>query len=199
MNTRSTLGRHRLTALLGVALVAAALVGAVFLIGQQSLAAAAAPSAASLTEADGVIRVEGEVSMFDETPAVTNLDAELLTAVREAATVAAEDGVDMHVNSGWRSAAYQQVLRQDAVDQYGSEEEAARWVATPENSEHVSGDAVDLGPLAAQDWLSRRGAEFGLCQIYANERWHFELRPAAVANGCPLMYDDPTADPRTQR
>ena len=199
MNTRSTLGRHRLTALLGVALVAAALVGAVFLIGQQSLAAAAAPSAASLTEADGVIRVEGEVSVFDETPAVTNLDAELRTAVRAAATVAAEDGVDMHVNSGWRSAAYQQVLRQDAVDQYGSEEEAARWVATPENSEHVSGDAVDLGPLAAQDWLSRRGAEFGLCQIYANERWHFELRPAAVANGCPLMYDDPTADPRTQR
>ncbi|KQZ23567.1 M15 family metallopeptidase [Microbacterium sp. Root553] len=199
MNTRSTLGRHRLTALLGVALVAAALVGAVFLIGQQSLAAAAAPSAASLTEADGVIRAEGEVSVFDETPAVTNLDADLLTAVRAAATVAATDGVDMHVNSGWRSAAYQQVLRQDAVDQYGSEEEAARWVATPENSEHVSGDAVDLGPLAAQDWLSRRGAEFGLCQIYANERWHFELRPAAVANGCPLMYDDPTADPRTQR
>ena len=199
MNTRSTLGRHRLTALLGVALVAAALVGAVFLIGQQSLAAAAAPSAASLTEADGVIRVEGEVSVFDETPAVTNLDADLLTAVRSAATVAAEDGVDMHVNSGWRSSAYQQVLRQDAVDQYGSEEEAARWVATPENSEHVSGDAVDLGPLAAQDWLAQRGAEFGLCQIYANERWHFELRPAAVANGCPLMYDDPTADPRTQR
>lgn len=199
MNTRSTLGRHRLTALLGVTLVAAALAGAVFLIGQQSLAAAAAPTAASLTEADGVIRVEGEVSVFDETPAVTNLDADLLTAVRAAATVAAEDGVDMHVNSGWRSAAYQQVLRQDAVDQYGSEEEAARWVATPENSEHVSGDAVDLGPLAAQDWLSRRGAEFGLCQIYANERWHFELRPAAVANGCPLMYDDPTADPRTQR
>ena len=198
MNTRSNLGRHRLTALLGVALVAAALVGAVFLIGQQSLAAAAAPSAASLTEADGVIRVEGEVSVFDETPAVTNLDAELLTAVREAATVAAEDGVDMHVNSGWRSAAYQQVLRQEAVDQYGSEEEAARWVATPENSEHVSGDAVDLGPLTAQDWLAQRGAEFGLCQIYANERWHFELRPAAVANGCPLMYDDPTADPRTQ-
>ena len=89
--------------------------------------------------------------------------------------------------------------RQDAVAEYGSEEEAARWVATPENSEHVSGDAIDLGPLTAQDWLAQHGDEFGLCQIYANERWHFELRPAAVANGCPLMYDDPTADPRTQR
>ncbi|KAA0961782.1 M15 family metallopeptidase [Microbacterium sp. ANT_H45B] len=201
MNTRSTLGRHRLTALLGVALVAAALVGAVFLIGQQSLdSASAAPqlSADSLTDADGVIREEDAVSVFDEVPAVTNLDPALLAAVRTAASAAELDGVRMQVNSGWRSAAYQQVLRQDAVVEYGSEEEAARWVAPPENSEHVSGDAVDLGPLPAQDWLARRGAEFGLCQIYANERWHFELRPAAVANGCPLMYDDPTADPRTQ-
>ncbi|MGN7949112.1 M15 family metallopeptidase [Microbacterium sp. 22215] len=202
MNTRTTLRRRRLTALIGTALLAAAITGSVVLIGQQSLASASVPptlSASSLTEADGVIRDEGAVSVFDETPAVTNLDSDLLAAVRSAATAAEADGVRVHVNSGWRSAAYQQVLRQNAVAEYGSEEEAARWVATPENSEHVSGDAVDLGPVAAQDWLSRNGAEFGLCQIYANERWHFELRPAAVANGCPLMYDDPTADPRTQR
>jgi len=202
MNTRTTLRRRRLTALIGAALLAAAITGSVVLIGQQSLASASVPptfSASSLTEADGVIRDEGAVSVFDETPAVTNLDSDLLAAVRSAATAAEADGVRVHVNSGWRSAAYQQVLRQDAVAEYGSEEEAARWVATPENSEHVSGDAVDLGPVAAQDWLSRNGDEFGLCQIYANERWHFELRPAAVANGCPLMYDDPTADPRTQR
>lgn len=202
MNTRSALPRRRLTATIGVVLLAAALAGSVVLIGQQSLAAASSPSsvsASSLTEADGVIRDEGAVSIFDDTPAVTNLDSDLLAAVRAAATAAEDDGVRMHVNSGWRSAAYQQVLRQDAVIEYGSEEEAARWVATPENSEHVSGDAVDLGPVAAQDWLARHGADFGLCQIYANERWHFELRPAAVANGCPLMYDDPTTDPRTQR
>ena len=202
MNTRTALSRRRLTAIIGVALLAAAITGSVVLIGQQSLASASvAPqlSAASLTESDGVIREEGAVSVFDEVPAVTNLDSDLLSAVRSAAAAAEADGVRVHVNSGWRSAAYQQVLRQDAVVEYGSEEEAARWVATPENSEHVSGDAVDLGPVDAQDWLSRNGAEFGLCQIYANERWHFELRPAAVANGCPLMYDDPTADPRTQR
>ncbi|KQQ66783.1 M15 family metallopeptidase [Microbacterium sp. Leaf320] len=202
MNTRTAPSRRRLTAIIGVALLAAAITGSAVMIGQQSLASASvAPqlSAASLTESDGVIRDEGAVSVFDEVPAVTNLDADLLAAVRSAATAAELDGVRVHVNSGWRSAAYQQVLRQDAVIEYGSAEEAARWVATPENSEHVSGDAVDLGPVAAQDWLSRNGAEFGLCQIYANERWHFELRPAAVANGCPLMYDDPTAEPRTQR
>lgn len=202
MNTRTALRQRRLTAIIGVALLAAAITGSVVLIGQQSLASASVPptvSPASLTEADGIIRDEGAVSVFDETPAVTNLDSDLLAAVRAAATAAERDGVRMHVNSGWRSAEYQQVLRQDAVVEYGSEEEAARWVATPENSEHVSGDAIDLGPLTAQDWLAQRGDEFGLCQIYANERWHFELRPAAVANGCPLMYDDPTADPRTQR
>jgi len=201
MNTRTTLTRRRIAVLLGSALLAAAILGSAVLIGQQSSSPASAStvSASSLTEADGLIRHEGDVSVFDETPAVTNLDADLLTALRAAATAADADGVRMHVNSGWRSSAYQQVLRQDAVAEYGSDEEAARWVATPEKSEHVSGDAVDLGPLAAQDWMSRHGAEFGLCQIYANERWHFELRPAAVANGCPLMYDDPTTDPRTQR
>ena len=182
--------------------IAAAITGSVVLIGQQSLASASVPPSvppSSITEADGLIRDEGAVSVFDETSAVTNLDSDLLAAVRAAATAAEDDGVRVHVNSGWRSADYQQVLRQEAIAEYGSEQEAARWVATPENSEHVSGDAVDLGPVAAQDWLSRHGSDFGLCQIYENERWHFELRPAAVANGCPLMYADPTADPRTQR
>lgn len=200
MNSRTIL-RPRAT-VAGVVILAAAALGTAALIGQQSLAAAsvsAVVQADALTEADGIIRVEGAVTVFDETPAVTNLDSDLLAAVRSAAAAAAHDGVRMHVNSGWRSEAYQQMLRQEAVERYGSAEEAARWVATPEHSEHVSGDAIDLGPVAAQDWLARHGDDFGLCQIYANERWHFELRPSAVANGCPLMYEDPTADPRVQR
>lgn len=204
MNAPLALRRRRLVATAGAVLLAVAVAASLAVIGQNPLASAAttaSPALASgpVTEADGLIRHEGDVTVFDDVPAVANLDSALLAAVRAAATAAEEDGVRMHVNSGWRSAAYQEQLRRDAVAQYGSEEEAARWVATPENSEHVSGDAIDLGPVAAQDWLSRNGARFGLCQIYANERWHFELRPAAVANGCPLMYDDPTTDPRTQR
>ena len=35
------------------------------------------------------------------------------------------------VNSGWRSPEYQDQLLRDAVSKYGSEAEAARWVATP--------------------------------------------------------------------
>nr|WP_314842015.1 M15 family metallopeptidase [uncultured Microbacterium sp.] len=204
MNTRSAPHPHRLLLTgLVAALLAAIVIGSVVLIGQLSPAASASGPFADtrsfeIDETDGVIREEDAVSVFDEVPAVANLDSDLLAAVRAAAAAAEDDGVRMQVNSGWRSPEYQQMLQRDAVEEYGSEQEAARWVASPENSGHVSGDAVDLGPLAAQDWLAQRGAEFGLCQIYANERWHFELRPAAVANGCPLMYDDPTADPRTQ-
>jgi D-alanyl-D-alanine carboxypeptidase len=72
-------------------------------------------------------------------------------------------------------------------------------VATGTTSAHVSGDAVDIGPAGATQWLSERGAAYGLCQIYGNEPWHYELRPEAIGNGCPPMYADPTHDPRMQR
>jgi len=123
----------------------------------------------------------------------------LLGALRRAATDARGGGVDFVVNSGWRSPAYEEQLRQEAIAKYGSEAEAARWVATATTSAHVSGDAVDLGPAAAAAWLAAHGARYGLCQIYRNEPWHYELRPAAGDHGCPAMYADPTQDPRMQR
>jgi zinc D-Ala-D-Ala carboxypeptidase len=141
---------------------------------------------------------DGATVFDDETPGVANLDHDLLGALRQAATDAADDGVEFVVNSGWRSPEYQEQLLLDAVSEYGSEEEAARWVATPETSPHVSGDAVDVGPSDATAWLSEQGAEYGLCQIYGNEPWHYELRPEAIDHGCPPMYADPTQDPRMQ-
>lgn len=150
-----------------------------------------------MTVDDGV--VPGGVTVFDsEYPAVANLDPELLSALRQAARAAAGDGVEVFVTSGWRSPAYQDQLLREAVSEYGSAEEAARWVATAETSLHVSGDAVDLGPSAAMAWLSEHGAEHGLCQTYGNEPWHYELRPDAVDRGCPSPYADPTQDPRLQ-
>ncbi len=72
-------------------------------------------------------------------------------------------------------------------------------MATPTTSAHVSGDAVDIGPFDATAWLSEHGAKYGLCQIYRNESWHYELRPKAIDHGCPPMYADPTHDPRMQQ
>ena len=152
----------------------------------------------ALDEADGAIP-DGAAVFDDEVPGVANLDPALLGALRQAATDAADDGIEFSVNSGWRSPAYQDQLRREAVLQYGSEAEAARWVATADTSAHVSGDAVDIGPSAAMAWLSEHGARYGLCQIYRNEPWHYELRPEAVDHGCPRMYADPSQDPRMQQ
>ncbi|MEC3980832.1 M15 family metallopeptidase [Amycolatopsis sp. H20-H5] len=141
--------------------------------------------------------VPDPVTVFhDAIPAVTNLDPALLAALRRAAADAADDGVEFAVNGGWRSPEYQEQLFREAISKYGTEEEAARWVATPDTSAHVSGDAVDIGPADARAWLAEHGAGYGLCQIYRNEPWHYELRPEAVDGGRPPLYADPTHDPR---
>jgi LAS superfamily LD-carboxypeptidase LdcB len=151
------------------------------------------PGAPPRAAPERATRLDGEI------PGVANLDADLLRALRRAARDAAADGVQLVVDSGRRSRQRQEQLLRDAIAKYGSEAEARRWVATPETSAHVSGDAVDIGPSGAAAWLSGHGAAYGLCQIYANEPWHFELRPEAGEHGCPAMYADPTQDPRMQQ
>ena len=150
---------------------------------------------AAFGEAGGAVP-KGTTVFDNGVPGVARLEPQLLDALRRAASDAASDGVEFLVDSGWRSPAYQERLLREAVAKYGSEQEAARWVATPETSAHVSGEAVDIGPSSAAAWLSEHGAAYGLCQIYGNEPWHFELRPEAPARGCPPMYADPTHDPR---
>jgi D-alanyl-D-alanine carboxypeptidase len=178
--------------------------------GSASSTASSRPTAASpvgvprredrraLGEADGALP-SGTTVFDDEVPGVANLDPALLGALRRAATQAANDGVKFVVDSGWRSPGYQERLLRAAIAKYGSEAQATRWVATPNTSAHVSGDAVDIGPSGGAAWLSEHGAEYGLCRIYANEPWHYELRPDAGDHGCPAAYADPTHDPRMQR
>ena len=114
------------------------------------------------------------------------LDPLLLKAIQDATQAAAAQGVDMTLTSGWRSRGFQQRLFDDAVRQYGSVDIARQFVASPEVSKHVTGEAVDIAGEGASDWLIKNGAQFGLCQIYANENWHFEL--AVDANGtCPPL------------
>jgi len=152
----------------------------------------------ALGEADGAVP-DGTTVFDDEIPGVARLDPDLLGALRQAATAAAYDGVEFFVDSGWRSPEYHDQLLREAFSTYGSEEEAARWVATADTSPHLSGDAIDIGPFDATAWLSEHGAKYGLCQIYSNESWHYELRPEAIDHGCPPMYADPTHDPRMQQ
>ncbi|MFE6996076.1 M15 family metallopeptidase [Microbacterium sp. NPDC057659] len=156
----------------------------------------APPAAAASAASEGA---DEKVSPFDDrNPSITKLDPELRGALREAATAARREGYEMVVNSGWRTPQRQEQLLVEAISTYGSREEAAKWVAPAEKSSHVHGEAVDVGDLDAAIWLGQNGAEFGLCQTYANERWHFEYRASAPQDGCPEAYPDPTYDPRLQ-
>lgn len=142
---------------------------------------------------DGYIADGESLSPFDiNYPAVGNLNPDLLAAVQSAASDAVRDDVEIRINSGWRSARYQQGLLDDAIVTYGSVDEARKWVNTPEQSTHVTGNAVDIGPTDADSWLSQYGYEYGLCQTYANEIWHFELA-TAPGGACPPQISDALA------
>jgi hypothetical protein len=172
---------------LGICL-AALLAALAAVLVNTTVSAAVAPFAPSAE--DGLIP-EGAVVTFadDDVTAIARLHPDLLAAMRRAEADAASDGLAFQVTSGWRSARYQQWIFEEAVEQHGSEAVARELVATPDRSRHVTGDAVDIGPIDAQFWLIDNGSRYGICQTYANERWHFELatEPGGV---CPEMRAD---------
>lgn len=188
--------RRRLALLTIAAAIAVALTVLAALLAASTASSFAAGVAAHApfapAEADGMIPAESPLTVDDERhPAMTGLDDELRGALRSAQTAAADDGIVFDVTSGWRSADYQRWLLGDAIRTYGTEAIARQYVASPEGSSHVTGDAVDIGSLDAQLWIIEHGREWGLCQTYANERWHFEK--ATDAGGeCP----EPMADAR---
>ncbi|MFC9752582.1 M15 family metallopeptidase [Streptomyces sp. NPDC056921] len=138
----------------------------------------------------GDIPPDRELTPFDTGyPAIDRLDKNLLKAVQKAARDARGDGIEFRVTSGWRSREHQQRLLDEGIQKYGSAKKARQFVNTPEKSTHVSGKAVDIGPTDADDWLIRNGADYGLCQVYNNEMWHFELLTSPGGH-CPTPRTD---------
>ncbi|AND17651.1 hypothetical protein C5C18_09580 [Rathayibacter tritici] len=183
-------GRAIASALVALSLLAGG--SAVMALQGHDPAAAAISALDGPDEQDGFIADGDSVSPFaDELPAISRLRPALRTAV-QAAAADAGDEVHILITNGWRSERYQQALFDDAVRRYGSEEEAGRLVAPVDRSRHVTGDAVDVGNAQADSWLSRHGADYGLCQIYANEIWHFE-RATTPGGECPALLPDASA------
>jgi len=197
------IARRARLAFVAVLLSVAVLAGST---GCESLPASVSPSGSSTGSpilAESVrqrphLPPRGATAFDERSPEVARLDAALLAALTAGAEDAADDGVALHLTSGWRSREHQERLFAQAVADHGSEAAAAEWVARPGTSVHETGGAVDIGPEAATDWLSRHGATYGLCRVYDNEPWHYELRPDAVEDGCPATYADPSEDPRMQ-
>jgi hypothetical protein len=107
----------------------------------------------------------------------------------EAKKAAKADGVKLVINSGARSRDEQQEQWDKAVERYGSEAEAKRYVLPAEVSAHTQGTAIDVGPPEGAVWLEEHGPEFGLCRIYENEPWHFEA-PIEPGGTCPDLVAD---------
>jgi D-alanyl-D-alanine carboxypeptidase len=179
---------------LAAGILISTLAGCTSLDGQSSAAGSVAHVSGTdqLGPQDGYIPTGESVALTDDVPAVTKLDGRLRDALGRAAGAAADRDVTFTIADGWRSERYQQYLFDQAVAQYGGEQEASRWVKRGDQSKHVRGEAVDIATADAMDWLVRFGSQYGLCQIYANESWHFEL--AADASGtCPDLLTDGTA------
>ncbi|SDQ22873.1 D-alanyl-D-alanine carboxypeptidase family protein [Microbacterium sp. cf332] len=179
---------------IGVGVAAAAVGAAVALAGfpQPPIAplpfGLAAPAFAPSGD-DGLIEDGSPVSLWDdELPAIARLNPALLDAMRAAEADAAADGIRFGVTSGWRSVEYQQWLLDTRIATDG-EDVARAFVATPDRSRHVSGDAIDIGPVDAQYWLISYGSAYGVCQTYGNEPWHFELA-TEPGSDCPPMRTD---------
>lgn len=117
------------------------------------------------------------------------LEPGLATAYTLAENQAHAEGVPLYINSGYRTPAEQQALWDDGVRTYGSPEEARRWVLPPNESTHVQGRAIDVGPQDGAQWLETNGNRWGLCRIYQNEWWHFELA-TTPGGACPALRAD---------
>jgi hypothetical protein len=122
------------------------------------------------------------------------LNPQLLIRFTAAKAAAVKDGQKIYIASGFRTLERQKYLFASAIKKYGSESEAAKWVAPPYVSHHPWGIAIDVNypnePVGA-GWLEINGAKFGLCRVYENEWWHFE--PSIAPGGtCPALLPNAT-------
>jgi hypothetical protein len=91
-------------------------------------------------------------------------------------TTAKQSGHDITIQSGFRSPELQSVLYKQAIQKYGNETEARKWVAPPGQSNHAKGIAADLGfsSPSAKSWAHSNAQKFGLNFRMAHEPWHIE-------------------------
>jgi Transglycosylase SLT domain/D-alanyl-D-alanine carboxypeptidase/Putative Flp pilus-assembly TadE/G-like len=81
------------------------------------------------------------------------------------AAAAAQAGIALIVNSGFRSDAEQAALFAAHPD--------PQWVAPPGHSLHRCATELDLGPESAYGWLAANAGRFGFVQRYSWEAWHY--------------------------
>ena len=177
--------RHRPGRLLAVASV---VLGALYVYSEMSLGGMAGSDELSAAPGEGPDAATAAVA----TVPANGLHPGLVRALRRARAAAAEEGLTIPVASGHRDVEEQTAALDEAIEKYGSRQEAERWVFPPEKSMHVRGLAIDIGDGPSADWLLANGSRYGLCQTLSWEWWHFEWRRSwERGTSCPAPADDP--------
>ena len=134
----------------------------------------------------------GETEIVEGTERPEEINPLVLARFLSAQAVAKELGIELSIDSGYRSPEKQNYLYQRAIKTYKSAEEAMKWVLPSDLSRHPWGLALDVNlnlDKSGATWLEANGAAFGLCRVYVNEWWHFE--PLVAPGGiCPPLLPD---------
>ena len=142
--------------------------------------AAIAPGAGDLPEsvsAGGAGQYAGPLAYRDGKPMCPAVAA----ALDRMDASARGAGVDLVVNSGFRSDAEQAVLFNRHPD--------PKWVAPPGHSRHRYATELDIaGTSGAWAWLADHATAFGFVQRYSWEPWHYGYLP-----GCGVAPEGPAA------
>ena len=134
----------------------------------------------------------GESEIVEGTERLNEIHPQLLARFLSAQAAAKVEGVDMSIDSGFRTVETQSYLFQNAIKKYKTADEAMKWVLPEDLSRHPWGLALDVNlnhDKSGASWLEANGATFGLCRVYENEWWHFE--PLIASGGiCPPLLPD---------
>jgi hypothetical protein len=134
----------------------------------------------------------GETEIIEGTKRPEEINPLVLARFLSAHAAAKELGIELSIDSGYRSLEKQNYLYQRAIKTYKSADEAIKWVLPENLSRHPWGLALDVNlnhDKSGASWLEANGATFGLCRVYVNEWWHFE--PLTAPGGiCPPLLPD---------
>ena len=134
----------------------------------------------------------GQTEIVEGSVRPNEIHPQVLARFLSAQAAAKEEGIEMVIDSGYRTTQTQEYLFNRAIKEHKTAEEAIKWVLPADLSRHPWGLALDVNlhhEKSGASWLEANGATFGLCRVYVNEWWHFEplIAPGGI---CPPLLPD---------
>ncbi|ADP16874.1 D-alanyl-D-alanine carboxypeptidase family protein 1 [Achromobacter xylosoxidans A8] len=128
------------------------------------------------------------VEIIDSKMEIERLSIDTVSPYLEMVGEAKSSGVNLTINSGFRSYPEQKML----WDGYVKRLPGFNLAAKPGNSNHQNGIAIDIAVAGADgnevyEWLKQSAPRFGFVRTVSGEPWHWEYDPGraqqAVQNG----------------